>query len=200
MRALVVIPPEPVVTWAEAKAHLRLDGDDEQSFVEALVDAATAHIDGPHGWLGRAIGLQTLEIRLPAFGVTSIALPYPPVVDIVSIQYVDGAGEIASVSDDDYELTGALLRAAWTKSWPTAQWRGSDSDVVRIQYRAGYAVNPDATEIVANIPAPIRAAILLMVGDLYRFRTSASDMNVTPTAIPMSTTVEALLQPFRVYR
>ncbi|WP_370308332.1 head-tail connector protein [Sphingobium abikonense] len=200
MRTLVVIPPEPVVTWEEAKAHLRLDGDDERAFVDALIAAATAHIDGPEGWLGRAIGLQTLEVRLPAFGVTSIALPYPPVVDIVSIQYVDSAGEIASVGDDDYELSGPLLRAAWTKSWPTPQWLGCDGDVVRIRYRAGYAINPDADPVVQNIPAPIRAAILLMVGDLYRFRASASDMNITATAIPMSMTVESLLQPYRVYR
>ncbi|MAM37496.1 MAG: hypothetical protein CL949_03105 [Erythrobacter sp.] len=200
MRVTVVTPPDPVVTWEEAKTHLRLDGDDEQAFVEGLIAAATAHIDGPSGWLGRAIGLQTLEMCLPAFGLTSIALDYPPAVDIASIEYVDSAGEIASVADDDYELAGQLLRPAWPRVWPNAQWRGADADVVRIRYRAGYAVNPDADPVVPNIPAPIRAAILLMVGDLYRFRTSASDMNITATSIPMSTTVESLLQPYRVYR
>lgn len=200
MRALVVIPPDPVVTWAEAKEHLRLDGDGERVFVEAMIAAATAHIDGPAGWLGRAIGLQTIEVRLPAFGVTSIALPYPPAVDIVSVEYVDGNGEAAILDDEDYELSGPLLRPAWPKSWPTAQWRGCEGEAVRIQYRAGYAVNPDAETIVPNIPAPIKAAILLMVGDLYRFRTSASDMNITATSIPMSLNVEALLNPYRVYR
>lgn len=200
MRALVVIPPEPVVTWAEAKAHLRLDGDGEQAFVEAMIAAATAHIDGPAGWLGRALGLQTIEVRLPSFGVTSIALPYPPAVDIVSIEYVDSDGDAAILDDEDYELSGPLLRPAWPNSWPAAQWRGCDGDAVRIQYRAGYAVNPDAETIVPNIPAPIKAAILLMVGDLYRFRTSASDMNITATSIPMSLNVEALLNPYRVYR
>ena len=200
MRALVVIPPDPVVTWAEAKAHLRLDGGDERDFVEALIAAATGHIDGPAGWLGRALGLQTIEVRLPSFGVTSIVLPYPPAVDIVSIEYVDGNGDVAILDDDDFVLSGPLLRPAWPNSWPTAQWRGCDGDAVRIQYRAGYAVNPDADPIIPNIPAPIRAAILLMVGDLYRFRTSASDMSIAPASIPMSTTVESLLNPFRVYR
>ena len=201
MRVVVVTPPAPVVTWEEAEQHLRLDGDVEQKpMVERLIAAATAHVDGPQGWLGRALGLQTLEMFLPAFGVTSICLPYPPAVDIVSIDYVDGAGETVAMEAADYELRGPMLRPAWPKSWPSAQWRGGAGETVRIRYRAGYAVDPDADPIVSNVPEPIKAAILLMVGDLYRFRTSASDMNITATSIPMSTTVENLLQPFRVYR
>jgi uncharacterized phiE125 gp8 family phage protein len=200
VRVTVITPPAPVVTWEEAKAHLRLDGDDEQVMVEGLIAAATANIDGPSGWLGRALGLQTLELRMDAFGLDAIALEYPPAVDVVSIEYVDAAGVIALLDEDEFELVGQLLRPAWTKSWPSAQWRGCDGEAVRIRYRAGYVVNPNADPIVPNIPAPIRAAILLMVGDLYRFRTTASDMNLAPSAIPMSMTVESLLQPFRVYR
>jgi uncharacterized phiE125 gp8 family phage protein len=199
MRVSVVIPPDPVVTWEEAQAHLRLDGDDEQALVVSLVEAATAHIDGPSGWLGRALGLQTLEMCLPSFGVVSICLPYPPAADIVSIEYVDSAGDVTMLADDDFELRGCLLRPAWPRSWPAAQWRGGDGETVRIRYRAGYAVNPDADPIVSNIPAPIRAAILLMVGDLYRSRASVAIAG-SFVNVPMSTTVEALLQPFRVYR
>lgn len=199
MRVSVVIAPDPVVTWEEAQAHLRLDGDDEQELVTGLIAAATAHIDGPAGWLGRALGLQTLEMCLPSFGMVSIGLPYPPAVDVVSVEYVDGAGDVVMLADDDFELRGSLLRPAWPKSWPTAQWRGGDGETVRVRYRAGYAVNPDAEPVVSNIPAPIRAAILLMVGDLFHSRASVATGAVMQ-AVPMSTTVEVLLQPFRVYR
>lgn len=200
MRVIVITPPAPVVTWEEAGQHLRLDGDDEQrEMVERLIAAATAHIDGPQGWLGRALGLQTLETFLPAFGVTSICLPYPPAVDIVSIDYVDGDGETIAMAPADYELRGPMLRPAWPTSWPSAQWRGGDGETVRIRYRAGYAVDPDADPVEPKVPEPIKQAILLMVGDMYRFTETASDMNVAPTSIPMSTTVENLLSPFRVY-
>lgn len=65
MRVIVVEPPKPVVTWEEADQHLKLDGDTSQkSFVEGLIAAATAHIDGPDGWLGRALGVQTLEAQV----------------------------------------------------------------------------------------------------------------------------------------
>ena len=200
MRVVVVTPPAPVVTWEEAEQHLRLDGDVEQKpMVERLIAAATAHVDGPQGWLGRALGLQTLETFLPAFGVTSILLPYPPAVDIVSLDYVDGADETFAMVASDYELRGPMLRPAWPKSWPSAQWRGGDGETVRIRYRAGYAVDPDADPIVSNVPEPIKAAILLMVGDLWHARATIAT-GAAMAMVPMSATVEHLLQPFRVYR
>ena len=200
MRVSVITPPAPIVTWEEADQHLRLDGDEDQRpMVERLVATATAHIDGPAGWLGRALGLQTLEAFLPSLGVVSIGLPYPPAVEIVSIDYVDSAGNSITMDPADYEMTGKLLRPAWPKSWPSTQWRGCDGEPVRIRYRAGYAVNPNADPVVPNVPEPIKQAILLMVGDMYRFTETASDMNVAPTSIPMSTTVENLLSPYRVY-
>lgn len=199
MRVTVIIPPAPIVTWEEAEKHLRLDGDEDQrDMVERLIAAATGHIDGPSGWLGRALGLQTLETYLPSFGVISIALPYQPIVDIVSIEYVDGAGDVVTMTDDDYEISGRLLRPAWPNSWPTAQWRGGDAETVRIRYRAGYAVNPDAEDVIHNVPEPIRAAILLMVGDMWHARATIST-GATMQAVPMSTTVESLLSPFRAY-
>ena len=85
MRVIVITPPAPVVTWEEADQHLRLDGDDEQrEMVERLIAAATQHIDGPDGWLGRALGLQTLEARMCGF-CDLIRLSYQPIVDVVSV-------------------------------------------------------------------------------------------------------------------
>ena len=77
MRVFVVTPPEPVVSIDEAKDHLRVDGDGEDALIEGLVAAATGHIDGPNGWLGRAIGpadargpVRSVR-RLPAWSVLS---------------------------------------------------------------------------------------------------------------------------------
>jgi uncharacterized phiE125 gp8 family phage protein len=186
MRVVVVTPPVPVVTWEDADAHLKLDGDiSQQGEVEAMIAAATGHIDGPDGWLGRAIGVQTLEARLDGFEAAGTFLPYRPVIDLVSVTYIDAAGAEQAVAADDYDLYGVQVAPAWSKGWPVA--RGS-RESVRIRYRAGYEV----------VPAPIRSAILLMVGDLYRNRGEAV-IGTISARVEMSTTVAALLSPFRVF-
>lgn len=189
MRVFVVTPPEPVISLSEAKEHLRVRHGDEDTLIEAYVAAATGHIDGPDGWLGRAIGVQTLEMRLPAFGTCGwIALPYRPAIEMVSVKYVDDAGESTTLNSDQYELSGGMLRPAWPSSFPAAAWRGAAGETVQIQWKAGHA----------DLPPAIRAAILLMVGDLYANRETAVVGTVTQS-IAMSTTVENLLAPFRVF-
>lgn len=187
-RVVVVTPAKPVVTVEEARDHLRVDGYDEDALIQGFVAAATAHIDGPDGWLGRAIGAQTLELGLPAFGTTSIALPFPPALDIVSIAYVTPDGAVTTLGTDAVELVGSLLRPAWPTSFPTAQWRGAGGEAVRIQYRAGYE----------KLPPAIRVAILLMTEDLYRNRGEAV-VGASTASVQMAPTVEAMLTPFRVY-
>jgi uncharacterized phiE125 gp8 family phage protein len=189
MRVVVITPPTPIVTWEEAKAHLRLDGDSEKVLVEAMIAAATANIDGPTGWLGRSIGAQDLEVRFDLVATSStIRLPYAPVISLLGVTYLDRNDVEQEADLDDFELLGDMLVPQGSE-WI---WLGGSlrREAGRVRYRAGYV----------DVPAPIKAAVLMMVGDMHRFRSTASDMNISPTAIPMSTTVDALLQPYRVYR
>lgn len=188
-RVTVVEPPDGLVELAIVKAHLRVDGSDEDPLIGAYLDAACAHIDGPGGWLNRAIGRQLLELRIDDFGPAErgvIELPFPPIVEVESVKYIDAAGVEQTVSASAYELTaGPTLRPIYDGSWPGVR---ATADAVRIRYRAGYA----------ETPSPIRAAVLLMVGDLYQRRETTSDG--AAAAVPMSMTVENLLAPFRVWR
>lgn len=184
MRVVVVTPPEPVVTLSEAKAHLRVRHSDEDALIEAYIFAATAHIDGPDGWLGRALGDQVLEAYSDVFR-DCMRLPFGPVIEIVSVKYLAGTGDEVTVLPTEYELRGWLLGSAFGKRWPSVL---SHPEAVRIQYRAGYV----------DLPPPIRAAILLMVGDLYLNRETAS-IGAAASQIPMSTTVTNLLSPYRVF-
>jgi uncharacterized phiE125 gp8 family phage protein len=187
-RVAVITAPAAVVTWAQADEHLKLDGDtSQQAYVEGLISAVTAHIDGPNGWLGRAIGVQTLEAVLDGFVYDPIALPCRPILDIVSISYQDGAGAWQVLEAAAYELRGDELGTAWGKSWPsTRAYRGA-GDAVKIRYRAGYE----------SPPMPIRIAILMMVDDLFRNRGNVTTGTITE--IPMPVASAMLLQPYRVY-
>ena len=152
MRVAVITPPTPILTAAQAKAHLRVEGDAEDAYITDLIAVATAWIDGPDGWLGRALGVQVLEAVLPSDRWRGERrLPLPPLVEIVS----------ETPADD-----GATI----------------------VRYRAGYADGA--------VPAPIRHAILLMVGHLYENRMAVT-VATGMTALPMG--VDALLSPYRVW-
>lgn len=194
MRTFVVTAPDPVVSWSEIEKHLKLDGNTaEQALIEAWVAAATAMIDGPGGWLGRAIGEQVLEARLDDFS-GRIVLVSPPIISIDTIKYIDDAGAEQTVSSAIYELLGREVVLKPDASWPSPAAR---REAVRIRYSAGYHI--DGSEQAPVIPAQlqtIKAAIMLMVGDLHRFRDTVT---VGPAnTVPMSTTVENLLYPLQV--
>lgn len=188
MRVVVVMPSEPVVTVEEAKRHLRIDDDEQDELIEGYIAAATAHIDGPDGWLGRAIGEQTLVAHGDLFREDPVWLPYPPVVSIESIEYQDAHGVWQTLGADAYELRGDQLGSSWGSRWPATRGYRGAAETVRVTYRAGYA----------TVPAPVRVAILMMVADMYRNPGEAGGA-ATAQKAAMSTPVEKLLVPFRVY-
>ncbi|UAK25861.1 head-tail connector protein [Sphingomonas nostoxanthinifaciens] len=189
MRVVVVEPPQPVVAWADADAHLNLGGDTtQQAMVEGMIAAATAHIDGPEGWLGRALGEQTLEARFGAFLCcgSSVRLPFPPQTALLGVKYLDAMNVEQTADLADFYLAGSdLYPSSGSWAWDGASLR---AEAIRIRYTAGYTA----------IPKPIRAAILMMVADLYENRDTTVP-SAHAVAVPMSTTVEALLSTYRVF-
>lgn len=190
MSVVVVEPPEvPVVSLEEAKAHLRVDHDDDDDYIESLIEVATATIDGPAGWLGRCLVEQTLEWRGSGFGPCDGRLPYPPVVDIEAVEYDDSVGAQQTVPGASYRVIGQpnqpRVALAVGASWPSAR---CDDEAVRVRYVAGYGGPED-------VPAPIRHAILLTVSQLYENREAASE--TAQVELPFAVT--ALLGPYRVY-
>jgi uncharacterized phiE125 gp8 family phage protein len=201
MPVVVIDPPEyPVVSLDEAKTHLRVDHDDDDGYIESLVSVATGHIDGPNGWLGRALVEQTLEWRGDGFGYCNLRLAYPPVAEIVSVKYDDGAGIEQTVDPSNYRLVGQpsqpSLALGFGKSWPSARCQ---EEAVRVRFTAGWPVTTEGEgdeEVTTwTGPAPIRHAILLMVSELYENREAASDQ----ARIELPFAVQALLSTYRVF-
>lgn len=193
MRVVVITPPLRIVSPADAKAHLRVDDDAEDALIQAFSDAAQAHIDGPDGWLGRSIGKQTLELRRCGFP-TWIELPFGPVRSVASVKYIDPDGVEQTLDPSAYVVQGDIISCAHGVTWPGLR---SERENIRIRYDAGY---PDTVGDTpkSTVPPPVVAAIKLMIGDLFENRAS-----VAPGARPkidMSTTVERLLMPLKVWR
>lgn len=191
MPVVVITPPAyALVSLEEAKAHLRVDFDDDDDYIESLVEGVTNTLDGPDGWLGRALITQTLEWRGDEFGPCDIRLPYPPIISIVCVKYDDDAGNEQTVSSSDYRLVGQpsmpRLALAYGASWPSTRWQ---SECVRIRYTAGYGTAVD------SVPAPIRQAVLLMIAELYENRELTTDRS--RAELPFS--AMALLSTYRVF-
>lgn len=178
MAVLVITAPDPLVTLEDVKAHLRVETDDEDVVIEGYIDAASAWIDGPAGWLGRSIGAQVLELRTEGLSVGR--LPFGPVDEIVSIVVVDEAGAETTLAPDAYRLIDEVVKPGAGGGWGGVPAQAE----VRIRYRAGSD----------EIPAPIRQAVLLLIGQWFRHRSSvAADGPVGE----MPFAVDALLSPFR---
>ncbi len=179
-----VAPASEPVSLAEAKAHLRELSDDFDTLISALIGAATEHLDGWSGVLGRALVTQTWVQSFDAFA-ERLRLPMPA-ASVVSVVYVDEDGQDQTLATENYVLRhdalGSYVELAFEAEWPTAR---DQKQAVTITFTCG----SDASAV----PAPIKAAILLLVGHLFENRDAVSPDNLT--TVPMA--VDALTAPYR---
>lgn len=78
---LIAGPGEEPVSLAEAKTWCRIDADDEDGLVNALIAAARLHVES---LTGRALVTQTWRLTLDAPASLLVELPVVPVSAIVS--------------------------------------------------------------------------------------------------------------------
>lgn len=167
---LVTPPTEEPVTLAEAKAHLRVDGADEDSLIGCLITASRQWCEG---YQNRAYVTQTWDLVLDEWPseppVDRIRIPLPPLQSVASVKYTDADGVQATMPASDYLVDVASqpgrLVLAYGKSWPTETLRPAAA--IEIRFTAGYGA-------AAAVPETVRQAIKLLVGHLYEHREAAS--------------------------
>lgn len=186
-----VAPAADVVTLAEAKAHLRVEHGEEDTLITTYLQAAINRLDGWAGILGRCLITQSWRVDTYDFPPgDTIRLLFPD-VSAVSIAYVDPAGSVQTLDPALYHLVhdamGGRVDLAHGASWPATAIR---PDAVRVTVTAGYGAT------AAAVPHPIKAAILIMVGDLYKNRETGV-IGTVAMDIKTSMTVDALIAPYR---
>src|SRR5262245_18579900 len=108
MALKLITPPADLISLAEAKAHLRVDHDDDDATITFLISAATQYADARTGWLGRALMSQTWDLVVDAFptstrccwpvapvtvsSAAAIQIPWPPLETVSSVKYLDADG------------------------------------------------------------------------------------------------------------
>ncbi|SEG59043.1 phage conserved hypothetical protein, phiE125 gp8 family [Bosea lathyri] len=186
---LVTPPSGDVVSLIDAKRHLRVDHNLDDDRITLAIQAAVSHLDGYTGILGRALLAQSwrqFSAYWPASRCFDLALA--PVAEIISVS-ARGSGGLVAVPSSSWRLFSGASRPMLMLN-RDAQLPDLDgqADAVTVTYKAGYGE-------AAEVPAAIRHAILLMVGDAYRFSETVALGASSP--VPMSITVDRMVSPFR---
>jgi uncharacterized phiE125 gp8 family phage protein len=200
MPAYTLITPPPVepISLAEAKAHLRVDHTDDDAMIEIYIRAAREYVEGPYGFLGRALVTQTWRLTLDEFPDNEIQILLPPLQSVVNIYYDDSAGNEQTIDSDLYYVD-TVSQPGWvvpiaSASWPTPL---DAINAVRIDFVAGYPVDTGASppDYTVNIPFNIKAGMLLMIGNMFENR---NDNIVGMAATPLPNGAEFLFRPHRI--
>ncbi|MDF3024809.1 MAG: hypothetical protein K0R10_2170 [Alphaproteobacteria bacterium] len=167
------MPPatEPV-SLAEAKAHLRVTSDDEDTLISALIVAAR---EAAEHETGRSLITQTWEKTLDVFPA-DIRLDYPPVQSVTSIKFLDENGDEQTLSASSYKLDNASdsgpgwIKIATGLAWPSTY---PEINAVRVRYVAGWTS-------AAEVPQSIKQWMLLNIGHWYENREATSEAKREP--------------------
>lgn len=194
---LITAPSVEPLSLAEVKEHLRVSSTDEDTKIAMCIAAARSHVEGPYGFLGRALVTQTWELVLDTFPTNEIKIPLPPLQSVSSIKYDDAAGDEQTVDTADYSVDD-VSQPGWvvpsTSGWPTT-FEGVNA--VRVRFVAGYDADDSVSppDLTANIPADIKAAMLLHIGSMFEHR---EQVIVGQTAVALPWGAEQLLRPYRM--
>lgn len=188
-----VEPADEPVTLVEAKTHLKQDLTDDDNLIRALIAAARSAVEED---THRALCTQTLRLTIDddwplrrerSRDVRQIVLPRPPLASVTSVTYVDLNGATQTLATSQYTVskreTGLwTIAPAYDVIWPDVR---CVPEAITVTYIAGSAVSA--------VPAPIKSAILLLIGHWYENREAVITGTIA-TTLPM--TVRYLLDPY----
>ena len=208
--------PANPVTLAEAKAQLRIDSSAEDDLIGTLITAATRwaedytdrtfchtqwqmRLDSFYGPVGSPVqfGLKAdgnnIEGRQGTVPNLDIELPRPPMVQTgtataVAITYTPSAGASTTTLDAteyrvDRQSTPGVFRPLYGKTWPTHL---VDQNSTVVTWYAGYSATG------TSVPAPVKAAILLLVAHLWKHREASAEVTLTEVPFGVKTMLSTI--------
>ena len=178
---------EPV-TLADAKAHLRVDGTDEDALIASLTTAARLTLEAE---TRRAFISQAWTLVLDSWPIGDVRLPLAPIQALTGVTLVDEDGAVSPVPAALYyvvfEDTARLVRRR-DAVWPMpARYAGG----IEIAFTAGYGA------AASDVPEALRRAVLLLVAHWFENREPVA-FGGAASRIPAS--VDTLVAPYRLVR
>ncbi len=200
---LVTPPAEEPVTLIEAKLHLRVDFDDDDTLIASLITAARQAAETLTGrQLITARWKQVLDcfpgpslMGVPAGQAFTlpghaILLAKAPVQSVISINYLDMGSVSQTMPVSNYTVDSACEPARITpvfgQIWPICL---PQIGAVSVTFDAGY-------ETAAQVPEGIKSWIKLRVGSLYAHREEVAALS--RGRIDSLPFIDGLLDPYKV--
>lgn len=164
----VTAPSASPISLAEAKAQMRVEGNDDDIVIQRLIDSAVAFVDA-QGVLGFAMITQTWGQWLsPNPGTVQLSLG--PVQSVSAVKYYDVDGVLQTATLSDFNVFGTPNRITVSpksgKAWPVTQTR---DDAIKIEYVIGYGATS------ASVPQTVRHALMMLVAHWYENRETSSE-------------------------
>ena len=169
----------------DAKDHLRVDLNDDDAYIQSLIDISVAMIEQ---YTRRFYRAADYKVHLDQFPYDYIDLQFGGINEFTGIRYNDAAGTevILPTADCDVDLKHepARIYIAKSKTWPTTE---NAPNSVTISFSAG-------SENTDNIEKPLVHAMKLLIGHFYENRQTVSDR--VHYKMPMA--IEYLINPYRI--
>lgn len=186
---LTTSPGDEPLSLAEVKTHLRVEFNDDDADILALISAAREHIESV---TRRAMITQTWQAKLDAFpgfeGV--IELPKGPLQSVTSIAYIDDNGDSQTLASSKYIVDTVSvpprITPAYGLYWPVTR---NIINAVTITFVTGHG--DDKT----NVPSALIHAMKLLIGHWYENREATAPVSLSD--IPAG--VDALIAPYKVH-
>lgn len=195
------IVTEPV-SLSEARKHLRVEpfgspeSHPDDDYIQTLISVTREWCEQ---YTRRALATQTVLVSTEDFPTgestysTAIKLPLAPLQSVTFIKYYDTAGVEQTLSASVYyvDTFESAIYLETNQSWPQ-----TNGKPVTIEYVAGYTngESPDNYPF----PYPIKAAMLLLIGNYYENRQEDVVAGTRSTFNSLPAGVYNLLQPYRL--
>lgn len=178
---LLTAPAVEPLSLAEAKAFLRIEHNEDDDVIDALIASARIHVEAQ---TRRALITQQWRLTLdawPADGRLKV-LPAPlAALDAVRVYDDSGAASLDLQSFVVDRAGSQLIFAPWALAQPDRSVAGIELDVT-----AGYG------DAAGDVPEPLRHAVRLLTAHWYENRGIAGSPGTLPA------TVAALIAPYRM--
>jgi len=180
------ITSEPI-TFADVQANSRIDSSGEQTLVENMIIAARMLSEK---YLHRTLMTETKVLSLDGFPRAGlIKIPEPPLQAVSEIRYKPTRASNWCIWNSDNYHWDAISEPGRVMpnpglTWPLITLRSLGC--VRVEYVAGYG-------LAADIPQPIKQAMLMLVSHWFENREASTDF----VPRPVQFSFESLMMSYR---